>query len=54
LRKRLSRESCDSPLRKFTEANEITCLPGQRIKKYIKKDNTIKQHTRGENPARDM
>ena len=24
LRKRLSNESCDSPLRKFTEANEIT------------------------------
>ena len=27
LRKRLSRESWDSPLRKFTEANEITCFP---------------------------
>ncbi len=26
LRKRLSNESCDSPLRKFTEANEITCF----------------------------
>ena len=26
LRKRLSKESCDSPLRKFTEANEITCF----------------------------
>ena len=24
LRKRLSNESCDSPLRKFTEANEFT------------------------------
>jgi hypothetical protein len=26
LRKRLSNESCDSPLRKFTVANEITYL----------------------------
>ena len=27
LRKRLSKESCNSPLRKFTEANEITYFP---------------------------
>jgi hypothetical protein len=30
LRKRLSRESCDSPLRKFTTANEIHLLPHGR------------------------
>src|SRR5215217_4038112 len=30
LRKRLSRESCDSPLRKFTPANEIHLLPHGR------------------------
>src|SRR5215208_1777246 len=30
LRKRLSRESCDSPLRKFTLANEIHLLPHGR------------------------
>src|SRR5215216_6881296 len=30
LRKRLSKESCDSPLRKFTLANEIHLLPHGR------------------------
>lgn len=32
LRKRLSRESCDSPLRKFTTANEIHLLPNGRCR----------------------
>src|SRR5690242_11805440 len=32
LRKRLSRESCDSPFRKFTLANEIHLLPHGRYR----------------------
>jgi len=35
LRKRLSSESCDSPLRKCTEANEITYFPNQVLRLKI-------------------
>jgi hypothetical protein len=51
LRKRLSRESCDSPLRKFTEANEITYFPHNFVKNQLVLKTT---HARIKNPARDM
>jgi hypothetical protein len=41
-RKRLSKESCDSPLRKFTDANQITYFPFELVK-----NKDTKQHTRG-------
>jgi hypothetical protein len=51
LRKRLSKESCDSPFRKFTEANVFTYFPHKIVKTQPLPQTT---HARIKVPARDM